>query len=293
MGRLKMYDYRLEPCRLDISLGSSKKEAFRYPHPLQFLIQRKLQVFVIYCLVWNNPGTTMYIGSTKDPDTRFGSHKRQISGGYHCNKWMQRLWDRGYDYEKIVLEVVDGDRIEMIDREQEWIDAFDCINSKDFANLQEARGGSSVTARKVVAVSKNGGVQYFGSIVEAAKSTGKTESSVGKCCKGKQKTAADFQFFHEEDYSPEKVNQDLLENWESKFRVIKHKSRRGVVLVCRETGTVSHRDSRLSAANYLGSTSGVVSNAINGHPSTHVCRNHVAYDKEEWDESASFFYNPG
>lgn len=249
-------------------------------------------MFVIYCLVWDNPGTTMYIGSTKDRDKRLRSHSNDLRLGVHPNLWMQNLWDKGYEYEEIILEVVEGNRDEMLDREQEWIDTFDCIKSLDFANLQEARGGSSVTARKVVAVSKEGGVQYFDSLTGASKSLGVAVCTISAICLGKQKTAREYQFFYEEYYSPDKVDQELLENWKLKRNCKRPGNNRSVVLICRDTAKITEHDSRTDAAKYLGVKHCHISRAIAGNdPTRPFVKNHVAYDKEEWDESASFFYD--
>jgi hypothetical protein len=139
-----------------------------------------------------------------------------------------------------------------------------------------------------------GGVQYFDSLTDASKSLGVAICSISPVCLGKQRTVREYQFFYKEDYSPEKVDQSLLGNWKLKRNCKRPGNNRSVVLICRETGKVTTHVSRNAAAEYLGVRNSTVSRAIAANdPTRPFAKNHVAYDKEEWDESASFFYDVG
>lgn len=67
----------------------------------------------------------------------------------------------------------------------------------------------------VVQLDKNNNLIFeYDGIKEASKQTGFQEASIGRCCRGKQKTASGFKWMYKEDYDKLTQQNDLLNEWE-------------------------------------------------------------------------------
>ncbi len=89
---------------------------------------------LIYAII-NNVNLKVYVGSTKDPDTRIMQHISGLNGNRHENSHLQYSWNK-YGEESFgfaVLEVVKF--IDLIPREIFWINEFNCCDDGFGYNL--------------------------------------------------------------------------------------------------------------------------------------------------------------
>jgi group I intron endonuclease len=83
----------------------------------------------------------VYIGSSINLKKRVSKHKTELKTGRHHSQKLQRAWDKygAQAFEFFVLEMASND--ELIEREQYWLDHFDCAN--DGYNILPTAGSSS------------------------------------------------------------------------------------------------------------------------------------------------------
>ena len=76
----------------------------------------------IYTII-NTVNGKVYVGSTKDFERRWGSHKRELTNDIHGNSYLQRSWNKYGEsaFEFMICEYVD-DPEQLIDCEQYWLD---------------------------------------------------------------------------------------------------------------------------------------------------------------------------
>lgn len=81
--------------------------------------ERKTTIYAIqHC-----PTGRIYVGRTKDFDSRVKSHFIALKSGSHPNELMQRDYnDYGNDYDLFVLEVVESIYPDMRESELKWMD---------------------------------------------------------------------------------------------------------------------------------------------------------------------------
>lgn len=106
----------------------------------------------IYLIEFTNGA--LYIGSSIRPKTRHYEHIRDLKKGTHHSAYLQRSYDKGYDFSFIVLQETEiNDPQELQRLEAVWISAFDAIHSREFANTQQPLGldfGTSARSKRMV-----------------------------------------------------------------------------------------------------------------------------------------------
>ena len=142
-------------------------------------------------------GKRYYIGSSKNCDKRWRTHQRHLRGGYHCNQFMQNLWNKtkghGFTFEVIIgcAEVM------LRAREQELIDHY--WDDRNFMNLNphadrpagwtrrkgrkwkcsdNIKGSLNHSAVPHTIVFTDGTEKTFGSLVDAAEFIGCGKRSI-------------------------------------------------------------------------------------------------------------------
>lgn len=77
----------------------------------------------IYIIV-NCLSSKYYIGSSKNIEFRFKTHKRKLDNNIHSNKYLQNSWNKDKDYFKFLI-IETCNECELLEFEKKWI-----INSK-------------------------------------------------------------------------------------------------------------------------------------------------------------------
>ena len=88
----------------------------------------------VYCIKIG--GRVRYVGGTKDFETRWSIHKRQLVRGCHCNPNLQKEYNENPDLEFEILEKCKN----YFERESFWADKFG-INSLTNAKRPDRYGG--------------------------------------------------------------------------------------------------------------------------------------------------------
>ncbi len=84
----------------------------------------KTGVYKITCLENNK----IYIGSSKDIDSRFKTHVQKLENKKHINSHLQNAWNL-YTKQKFKFEIIEFcEEKELITREQFWMDKTKCYN---------------------------------------------------------------------------------------------------------------------------------------------------------------------
>ena len=82
--------------------------------------------------------SVVYIGSSENVERRWKTHKRELSGNYHCNDGLQDQWnwhgERSFIWE--VIEEVEVERLKI--REQFWINYYRSRSEFSVVNIQGA-----------------------------------------------------------------------------------------------------------------------------------------------------------
>src|SRR5262245_5316712 len=86
----------------------------------------------IYRIV-NNITGRIYVGSALSLIKRCVQHRIDLRSNKHKNKYLQASWNlHGEEvFEFLLVELVE-DKNKLIEREQYWINYFDCVNPKGF-----------------------------------------------------------------------------------------------------------------------------------------------------------------
>lgn len=73
----------------------------------------------------------VYIGSAVDYDSRWRTHKSRLNRNIHSNKHLQGAWNEYGEvvFNFVVLEYV-FDKLNLLKREQYWIDTTECCDPK-------------------------------------------------------------------------------------------------------------------------------------------------------------------
>lgn len=98
----------------------------------------------VYCLK-NRVNGKRYVGSSRRIGTRIKAHISALNNGTHCNRHLQRAWDRygPASFTVLVLEICNSN--ECLAIEQQWIDRYDSANQDVGYNLYPfATGPKSV-----------------------------------------------------------------------------------------------------------------------------------------------------
>lgn len=90
----------------------------------------KEKICGIYKII-NIVNNKVYIGSSTDTKTREKSHKKELRGGRHFNKYLQRAWDKygETNFKFQVIEELEVDKILIQHREQFWFDYYNKITA--------------------------------------------------------------------------------------------------------------------------------------------------------------------
>ena len=85
----------------------------------------------------------IYIGSAVNFKARWRQHKFDLKHNTHTNKHLQSAWNRYEElaFEFLILEIVDN-KIDLINREQFWINLTECYNDKNGYNFLFNAGNS-------------------------------------------------------------------------------------------------------------------------------------------------------
>lgn len=69
-----------------------------------------------------------YVGSAADVKARWRAHRWALNAGRHSNSKLQRAWDK-YGADAFVFSVLETvpDVARLLQREQEWLDIFECV----------------------------------------------------------------------------------------------------------------------------------------------------------------------
>ena len=94
-------------------------------------------------LITNNLTEKVYVGSTCDFDKRQRTHLSALRKNIHHSRHLQASWDRygSSHFSFSVLETVLGDQAYLIQREQYWIDEYECYQSDFGYNCSPTAGG--------------------------------------------------------------------------------------------------------------------------------------------------------
>lgn len=170
-----------------------------------------MSVIYLISTIRKNGKGVFYIGSSINDDQRWKEHLCSFRKGRHGNPYLQNLYNTGHDLNFEILEHLGDVGIKKTqEREQEWIDSFNAISSKDFTNVREACGGCSDTAKPVVLVSPFGYLIHKPSVKKAEEFLGVSRGAVSRVCRNKGHHTKGYQCFFKEDYAPEKVLKDPL-----------------------------------------------------------------------------------
>lgn len=93
-------------------------------------------IYKITCL----PNNKFYIGSSKDPDIRWGCHKYMLQCKSHINKHLQNAWNK---YKKSSFQFCVIERTSenlLLEREQWWLDNTKCYDPKIGFNIAKVAG---------------------------------------------------------------------------------------------------------------------------------------------------------
>jgi group I intron endonuclease len=91
----------------------------------------------IYAIV-NSKNSKAYVGSAKDISQRWMTHRKTLRGNRHDNRHLQGAWNIYSEnaFVFIILETVESD-IDLVDREQHWIDALQSSDEAYGYNLRK------------------------------------------------------------------------------------------------------------------------------------------------------------
>lgn len=89
------------------------------------LIEKISGIYKIHNIVNNK----MYIGSSIEIYGRWQDHKKELRHNYHTNKRLQHSWNK-YGEDKFVFEILEnvGNKENLLDREQYWMNYYDSYN---------------------------------------------------------------------------------------------------------------------------------------------------------------------
>ena len=77
----------------------------------------------------------IYIGQSKDIETRWEHHKWELNNHKHSNNYLQKAWDK-YGEENFIFEIVELCDESVIDiKEQEYIKSFQSLSYQNGYNL--------------------------------------------------------------------------------------------------------------------------------------------------------------
>ena len=115
----------------------------------------------IYAIT-NTANNKKYVGSAKKSRDRLVRHLSQLRSGTHCNKRLQHAWSKYTEstFSFSVVELVD-DPINLISREQFWIDYFGSANRNTGYNICPTAGShlgrkSTLSSRKKMSLARLG-----------------------------------------------------------------------------------------------------------------------------------------
>lgn len=88
--------------------------------------------------ITNTINEKVYVGQSKNLNTRFTNHLYRINRGEHHNEYLQRSFDK-HGEDKFVYEILEEiEDLSILDsREKYWIDHYGGINSNDTYNLKD------------------------------------------------------------------------------------------------------------------------------------------------------------
>lgn len=98
----------------------------------------KSGIYCIKCI----PTTKIYIGSSKDTQSRWISHRGDLRGNRHYNTYLQNAWNKygEKNFEFSVMEEVNNLDL-LIEREQWWLDNTGCCNKETGFNQSKTAVG--------------------------------------------------------------------------------------------------------------------------------------------------------
>jgi len=94
----------------------------------------------------NTMNDKIYIGSSKNVVSRLSAHRRNLEKGTHPNKHLQSSYDQ-YGLEAFTFIKIE-DTIDLLEREQYWIDTLECCNPDKGYNLRvkaESNAGMTIS----------------------------------------------------------------------------------------------------------------------------------------------------
>lgn len=87
-------------------------------------------IYKITCVITNK----FYIGSSYDIENRFKSHVYALTKQIHCNKYLQRAWNK-YGKENFKYEIIEITKDNLLEVEQKWLDDTRCFDANIGYNL--------------------------------------------------------------------------------------------------------------------------------------------------------------
>lgn len=79
-------------------------------------------------LIRNKVSGKMYVGSSKDIESRWKDHKRRLNNGIHKNEHLQRAWKKYGESGFTFTTIETCEREMLVELEQKYIDKYDSIN---------------------------------------------------------------------------------------------------------------------------------------------------------------------
>lgn len=149
-------------------------------------------------IIRNTVTDKLYIGKSVDIKKRFNTHKHNLRNGRHCNKYLQRAWDKYGEsaFEFCVLEECERDKLNALEIAtiEKYANTHDLYNMTDGGDGLLGHKRSDETkaligmrnSHKVVLLNTG---RIFRSYGEAAKCYGITDSAIVNACSGKAQSA--------------------------------------------------------------------------------------------------------
>lgn len=83
-----------------------------------------------------------YIGSSVDLGKRVRSHYTDLKSNIHTNSYLQRVWNK-YGEDSFIFDILElCDRLEVLDKEQYWIDYYESFSTENGFNLAPVAGST-------------------------------------------------------------------------------------------------------------------------------------------------------
>lgn len=155
-------------------------------------LKHKCGIYQIRNLVNNK----LYVGSSNDLLKRKREHFRTLNKEIHCNKKLQRAFDK-YSEQNFIFEIIEfvEDKNKLIEYEQYWINTLKSV--QEGYNINIVAGKGPVYKKSIICLETN---KVYDSISEAHKLTGFARSAIGDNCNNKVNACRGYHFMFYNDF---------------------------------------------------------------------------------------------